>query len=157
MSGTGRTCAACAADPAPERLIGVRGRGLRHRERAAEDRVGAEPRLVDRSVELDQHPVDGPLVARVGTGERRADHLDDVRDRPEDTLPEIRVGVAVPQLDCLEAAGRRTRRHRRPPGGARLEGDVDLDRRIPPRVEDLPCAKRGDPAAHPGSPSFARS
>ena len=54
-----------AADPAVERQLGVGGGGLRDRERDAEDRVRAEPRLRRRPVELDHGAVDLALLARV--------------------------------------------------------------------------------------------
>ena len=45
--------------------------------------------------------------------------------------------VAVAQLDRLVGAGRRARRHGRPADRAVGEDDVDLDRRVAARVEDL--------------------
>ncbi len=47
--------------------------------------------------------------------------------------------AAVAQLDCLVLAGRSARGHRGAPGGARLELDLDLDRGVAARVEDLPA------------------
>src|SRR4029453_11205517 len=42
-------------------------------ERHAEDRVGAEARLVRRAVEVDQRLVERLLIERVGTGDRLGD------------------------------------------------------------------------------------
>ena len=60
-----------AAEVAPERQADVRGRGVRGGERHAEDRVGAQARLVRRAVELDQRAVDRELVERVVPDDRR--------------------------------------------------------------------------------------
>src|SRR5205085_3233684 len=46
--------------------------------------------------------------------------------------------AAVAQLDGLELSGGRTRRHDGATAGARLEKHLDLDGRVPARVEDLP-------------------
>ena len=49
---------ALAAEVAPQRQPLLGGRGVRGGQRDAEDRVGAEPRLVRRAVELDQRAVE---------------------------------------------------------------------------------------------------
>ena len=96
---------------AVERLAGVGRGGLRHRQRDAEDRVGAEPALVRGAVELDHRPVQGALLgprALQGGGDLAVD----VRDRRGDPL----AGPGVPpvaQLDGLELAGRGAGGHRR--------------------------------------------
>ena len=60
-----------------------------------------------------------------------------LRDRGQDALAAVAALVAVAQLDRLVGAGRGARRHRRPADRAVAEDDVDLDRRIAARVEDL--------------------
>ena len=62
--GTGSTCARVAAEVAPQRLALLGRRGVRGRQRDAEDRVGPQPRLVGRAVELDQRAVEALLVGR---------------------------------------------------------------------------------------------
>ena len=69
-----------AADVAVERQAGRVGGGARDRERDAEDRVGAELRLVGRAVELEHRLVDEPLVVGVEALDRRADRLDHAVD-----------------------------------------------------------------------------
>ena len=60
-----------AAEVAPQRQPLLGGRGVRRGERHGEDRVGAEPRLVRRPVELDQQPVERRLAPwRPGPGPR---------------------------------------------------------------------------------------
>ena len=146
---------AVAAEPAVQRSARVCGGRLRGGERAAEDRVRTEPALVRRSVELDQQVVERALIVRVDAGERARDLAVDVRDRFQHALAEVRRGVAVAQLDGLVLAGRRPGRDGRAPERARVEADVDLERRIAPRVEELSRVDVGD-CAH-ASLSFARS
>src|SRR6185369_2826310 len=50
----------------------------------------------------------------------------------------VPAGVAVAQLDGLEGAGRRSRRHRGARGRPVVEADLDLHGGVAPRVEDLP-------------------
>src|SRR6266576_6426902 len=130
---------------------------LRRRERYAENRVGPQARLVLRPVELDQDGVDGPLVFGVEAGDRLRDLRLDVANGAEDTLAAVRALITLAQLDGLELPGRRTRRHSRASGRARLEHDVHLDGRISARVENLApmhaCNRSG---AHSNS-SLARS
>ena len=64
--GTGRTCARLAAEVAPQRQALLGRGGVRGGQRDAEDRVGAEARLVRRAVELDQRAVE----ARPGRSRR---------------------------------------------------------------------------------------
>ena len=47
-----------AAEVAPQRLPGLRGRGVRRRQRHGEDRVGAQARLVRGAVQRDQRLVE---------------------------------------------------------------------------------------------------
>ena len=143
------------AQRAVERQARV-GRGrLRHGERHAEQGVRAERALVRRAVELDQAAVDRCLIARVETLHGRAELGDDVADRPQDALAEVRLRIAVAQLDRLVLAGGSPRRDGGATERARLEDDVDLDRRVAARVEDLPRRDALD-GAH-ASPSSTRS
>ena len=101
-----------AAEVAPQRqavlLRGRLGGGQRH----AEDRVRAEARLVRRAVEVDHPPVDAaPGRRRRCPRTATAISLVHVRDRARDALAVPGV-AAVAQLDGLELAGRRARRHR---------------------------------------------
>ena len=154
--GTGSVRASRAAEVRKSETPASAAARLRGRERDAEDRVRAEPALVRRAVELDQRPVERRLV--VGVERRaRASAISpfDVRDRLRDALAAPRV-AAVAQLDRLVRAGRGARGDRRAAEGARLEQDVDLDRRVAARVEDLAGADVGD-AAHSAIASLARS
>ena len=142
-----------AAEVAKERLPRVCRRRLRRRERDAEDRVRAEPALVRGAVELDQPAVESGLLRRLHAEDGAADLAACVRDRLRDALA-APGRVAVAQLDRLVHARRRSRRNRGPTRGTRLEPHVDLDGRVPPRIEDLSGQHVGD-AGH--SASFARS
>ena len=125
---------------------------MRAGERHAEDRVRPETALVRRPVEGDERGVDRRLVGGVLALERRSDRLDDVVDGLEDALAAEAGRVAVAQLDRLVGAGRRARRHRGPTDRAVLEDDIDLDRRIAPRVEDLAGVDVGDERARSLTP-----
>ena len=69
--GTGRIARRLAAEVAPQRLALLGRRRAGRGERDAEDRVGAEARLVRRAVEVDQRAVEARLVERVEAGHRR--------------------------------------------------------------------------------------
>ena len=77
--GTGSTRGGVAAEVAPERQTLLRRRRLRGGQRYAEDRVGAQPRLVRRAVELDHRAVERRLVGGVepvhGVGDLAVDVL----------------------------------------------------------------------------------
>ena len=153
----GQDVRAHAADPAVQRHPCVRGTGLRGRERDSEDRVGAEPRLVRRPVELDQPEVERTLILRIEAGDRVRDLRVDVPHRGEHALAPVGARVTVAQLDRLELPRRGARRDRGPADRARLEHDVDLDGRVPARVENLPRLEPGRSRTHHRDSSLARS
>ena len=67
-----------------EQLFAASGRGgVRDRERDAQQRVGPEPALVRRAVELDQLGVDRRLIVQIHADDRRADDARDVLDGSE--------------------------------------------------------------------------
>ena len=127
-----------AADPAVEREARVGGRGLRDRERRAEDRVRAEPRLRRRPVEL-RSARGRSRAGRARRGPTSASAISPstwatARETPlpSQSSPPSRSSTA----SC--SPGRRARRHRGEPERTRVEADLDLDGRVPPRVEHLP-------------------
>src|SRR5262249_30888875 len=77
------------------------------------------------------------LGARVDSPDRCRDLAVDVVDRAADALAEP-LAAPVAELSRLELAGRRARWNRRAPPDARLDGELDLDRRVPAAVENLP-------------------
>ena len=101
-----------------------------------EDGVGAEPGLVVGAVEVDQDAVDVALVERVEPDERVVDLAVDVADRVEHALAAEAV-AAVAQLDRLELPRRRAGRDDGAAARPAVEDDLDLDRRVAARVEDL--------------------
>ena len=127
-----------AAEVAIERQPRLLGRRLGDRHRHGEQRVRAEPRLVLRPVEVDQRPVDEALLRGVEAHDRLGDLGVDVLDRLQHALAAVAGLVAVAQLERLARAGRGARRHGRPSDHARFEQHVGLDRRVAPRIEDLP-------------------
>src|SRR5207247_11368016 len=119
-----------AAEVAPEREADRVGGGARDGHRDAEDRVGAELRLVRRAVCLEEDFVDLRLVERVETEDRRAERLIDVGDGLLDPFATEALLVAVAQLDGLVLAGGCAARHGGPTAAA---GGLDFnfDRGIP--------------------------
>jgi hypothetical protein len=126
-----------AAQPAVERNARLDRSRLRRGERASEHRVRPEARLVRRSVELEQEPVETRLVVRGDAHERGPDLALDVLHRAEDAPAEIGPGFAVAKLHRLEPAGGRTGGHRGAADGAGVQRHVHLHGRVAARVEDL--------------------
>ena len=126
-----------AADVAEQRQVGRVGSGPRDGERDAEDRVGAELLLVGAAVDGEHLGVDEPLLARLEAEQLRAELLDDRVDGLLDTLAEVAALVAVAPLDRLERPGGRAAGHGGPRERAVVEGDLDLNRGVAARVEDL--------------------
>ncbi len=139
-----------AAEVAPQRLTLLGRLRLGAGERDTQDRVGSQPGLVGGSVELDQSPVEGRLVGRVGSGEGRRDLSLDVLHRAGYALASVGL-AAIAQLGRLELARRSTRGDRRATCTPRGEGDLHLDRRVAAAVEDLTGVDSLD-LAHAGPP-----
>jgi hypothetical protein len=110
---------------------------MRQRERDPEDGVRTEVRLVRGAVELEERPVDLALVVCVETVERGRDHVVHVRDGPEHALAAEPLRVPVSELERLVLAGRGAARHRGPAERAVDEDRVDLDGRVPARIQHL--------------------
>src|SRR5579864_2615897 len=125
-----------AADIAVERLVDVDGRGSGASEADPKHRIGTEPALVRRAVELDQRAVDRHLVSGIETGQRVEDLAVDRVDSLQHAAPVI-TRTAIALLDRLMRAGRGAGRHRRASHRAAVEGDLDLDRWIAAAVEDF--------------------
>ena len=118
-----------AAEIAPQRHSLLRRLRVRRRERGAEDRVGSQTRLVGRTVQLDQNPVQRALVGGVRARQRPRDLAVDVGDRSLYPLaPPARAAIA--QLGRLELARRRAGGHRRVAVRSRAKPDLDLHRRV---------------------------
>ena len=96
-----------------------------------------------------------PGRTRRGRSSAGRDRVGDVGDRAEDALAAEARLVAVAQLDRFVGAGRGAGRHRRAPDRAVGEDDVDLDRRIAARVEDLARVDEVDEGVHALAFAFA--
>jgi hypothetical protein len=132
-----------------ERQVDVGRRRARRRHRHREHRVGAQLGLRLGAVERDHRAVDGHLLGHVEPDELRLDELHHAVHRLAHALPEVALGVAVPQLVGLVLAGRRAARHRGAAVRAVLEDDIGLDGRIAARVKDL-TGLDGDDDGHVG-------
>src|SRR3712207_299264 len=77
-----------AADPALERNPSSRRRGLRSRERRADNRVRAEPPLVLGAVEHHERRIEARLILRIHAAQRLRDLFAHVRDGFRDPLAE---------------------------------------------------------------------
>ena len=123
-------------DVAVQRHTELVGGRLGDRQADAEDRVGAETRLVVGAVELAQQRVDDALRHRVEAVEGVGDLAVDEADGALDALAAVAV-AAVAQLDGLVLTCRGAARHGGAPGRAGVEDDLDLDGRVAARIEDL--------------------
>ena len=124
------------ADVAEQRQPGGVGGGLRDGQRDAEDRVGAQPRLVGRAVEVKQRLVDEALIVGVEPDDGRRDLVEHGLNGLLHALAAVAV-TAVAQFDGLVLTGRSAGGHRGPGEGAVGQGQLDLDRGVAAGIEDL--------------------
>ena len=141
-----------AADVAIERQAGLGRRRLCDGQTRPENRVGAEPRLVERAVERDHGAVDLRLVFGIKTGQDVEDLAIHRLDRVQDPLAAVAFLVAVAQLDGFVRARRRAGRHGSAAERAALQPRVDLDSRIAAAVENFAGVKI-DNGGHAPTPS----
>src|SRR5215208_3877892 len=107
-------------------------RGLRRRQRDTEDRVGPEATLVLGAVGFDHGKVEGPLVGGV-----------------QHALAAVALPLPITQFDGLVLAGRGSRGDRGPANETAHRGQLHLDRRIPPGVQDLTPVDSDDLCHYP--------
>jgi hypothetical protein len=110
--------------------------GLGDRERHAENRVGAQPAFVRRSVQLAHHAVDADLVFRLEAANRVEDLGVDGGNRLLDALAAIAF-AAVAQLDGFVRTRRCAGRHSSAAERSLLQPDIDLHGRIAAAVQDF--------------------
>ena len=111
------------------------GGGACHGERYTEHRVRAERRLVGAPVQILQHAIDVALIEGVEPGDLGRDRAVHVRDRAQHTFAAEPALVAVAELEGLMFAGGGAGRHRRASERAVVERHIDLDRRVPSRIQ----------------------
>ncbi|MNE05923.1 hypothetical protein D3C80_984970 [compost metagenome] len=133
-----------AADVAIQRQIRADGASLGRGQRDAQDGVGAQASLVICAIQFDQGFVQTALVLGIHAREGVEDLAVDGVDRLLDALAAPHVHVAVAQFDRFMGAGRGARRHGGAAKAAVFQGDVHLDRRIAPAVDDLAGDDVGD-------------
>ncbi len=129
-----------AADIAEQRKVGRIGRCLGDGEADAEDRVRAEAFLVLGSVEFDHRGIDEALVCGLESFDRRADLVEYGVDGLQHAFAQVSVFVAVTKLVRLECTGRCAGRHCGTADRAIFEQDLDLNGRVPTRIQNLASA-----------------
>ena len=127
-----------AAEMSVERNALRSGSRVSNRQRYSQDRVGAQPRLRLRAVEVDQQLVERSLIGGAGTDDRFRDLPVHVVNSLEHALPAIAALIAITQLQRLVLARAGAGRHGGAAHRAVLQLDIDLQRRVASRVEDLP-------------------
>src|SRR5262249_31619532 len=108
-----------------------------HRQRGAEEGVGAQLALVRGAVQVDQELVDGRLVEGFLADEGLGDLAVDAADRLLDAAAEKTGRVAVAQFDGLVGARAGPAGHGGAAAGGVGEDHLDLDGRVAAAVEDL--------------------
>ncbi len=144
-----------AAQVAEQLQSGRVGRGPGDRHRHPDDRVGTQPGLARRAVQVDQRLVDQALVIGLVAEQLVLDLLGDRVHGPADRLAAV-LGPAVAQLDRLEGTRGRAARHTRAADRAVVEHDLDLNGRVAPGVQDLPGMDRFN-GRHRGSSPVLRA
>ncbi len=109
----------------------------RNSQRDAKNGIGAILALVGGGIELTHELVDAYLVESVPARQLEGQRLVDVLDRGEHALAAVALLVAVAQLHRLVHSGRRTGRNSRAANRSPGQQDLNLYRRVAPRVEDL--------------------
>src|SRR5918994_420524 len=132
-----------SADVAVERQ--VRGVGCRmgHRQRDAEDRVGAELAFVVGAVEVQHGLVHQPLLAGLVAHQLRSELVDHPQHGFANTFAAV-PAVDVAQLNRLERSRGCAGGHRGAALGSVVEDDLHLDGGVAARVEDLAGADELD-------------
>ncbi len=125
------------SQPHKQWLAPRRRRRLRGGHGDTEDRVGAEPALVWRAIEVDQPRVDVLLLEHIESRHRARNFAVHVLDGAKHRPAEESAGIAIAQFQGLMPAGRSAGRHETDSGGAILEFNDGFDRRVAPAVEHL--------------------
>ena len=125
-----------AAHGPVERDLQVVGHRLGAGQGDGQHRVGPEPSLVGRPVEVDEGEVDRPLVEGVQAAERPGDLAIDVGHGALHALA-AEAAAPVAQLDRLADTGRRTGGSDGMPAGAGVQQHLGFHGRVATRVEHL--------------------
>ncbi len=109
---------------------------MRRGHRDAEHGVGAEAAEIGRAVQLDEPAIQRLLIG-VLSGERRGNLAVHVADGLAHALAAVALRVGVAEFERLARAGGRARRDGRTTPRAGFEDDVDFNRGVAARVENL--------------------
>ena len=127
-----------AAEVAVERQARACRGSVGNSEAHAEDRIRADARLVVGTVGRDERGVDEALIVSRDVVDCGAELVEHCVDRLQHTLTEVAI-LAITKLVRLERAGRCTRRNRGAAHRTVGQPDLDLDRGVASRVENLAC------------------
>src|SRR4029453_17349007 len=117
------------------------GRRSRRGHGHPEQRIGAQPALGRRSVEIDELLVHRALIERP-PDQRRGNLTVHVGDSGRNSFPQIPALVTVAQLQCFALASRCAGWHRRPAEGV-AGPQIDFNSRVAARVEDFAAVNAG--------------
>ena len=127
-----------------ERQAGVARRCVQYSHRDGDRCVAAEPRLLRRPVQPDQHLIDPGLIRRIATAQRlRNIRTDVVHGTAHVIAAETRAAVA--QIDRLAGAHRSAGGRNGAPDRAALERHLGFYGRAGARIPDAPAQHVDDP------------
>ena len=138
------------ADIAVQRHAEQIGGSPRARQRNAQNSVGSQIALRRRAVQSDHRLVDADLIGYLHADNFLRNDIVDVLHGLQHALSAVTALVAVTQLERFVLAGGRSRGNGRATECAACSRYFHFDRRIAPRVEDLP-AMNTDNLSHDSS------
>ena len=112
----------------------------------AQNGVGAELALVVGAVGLDHLVVDSALIVGLKANQHVGDFLVNVGNGLQRALAQITLGIAIAKLDGLECARRSAGRNHSAANGTIVQRDLDLDRGITARIQNLATVHIDDDA-----------
>jgi hypothetical protein len=101
----------------------------------SQDRIGAQSRLIGRSIQVAHRLVDSALIKHRKPDQAGCDFISDVRDCLSDAFAGVARWIAIAQLMSLVSSGARAGWDDRPAVSASTAEDFHLDRGMASTVE----------------------